>query len=181
MKHFITILILFWGLHFGVAQKYSTKSGSVHFEASVPLFEDVDANNAAVVTVLNADTGDIATIAMTKNFKFKVALMEEHFNENYAESAKFPKTTFSGKILNFKKEELTESPKKMTISGTLNFHGVNNKVSSIASIYLKNGKIHITGKFTAKPTDYKVTVPKMVTKKIAETVNVDYQYILTKQ
>ena len=104
-KTFIIFLLVFLG-NFTFSQKYLTKTGTVHFEASVPLFEDVDAKNSTVVAVLNADSGDIATIAMTKNFKFKVALMEEHFNENYAESAKYPKTTFTGKITNFKKENL---------------------------------------------------------------------------
>lgn len=179
-KIFFTTAIILMG-NFVFAQKYSTKNGTLHFEASVPLFEDVDAKNSTAVTVLNVGTGDIATIAMLKNFKFKVALMEEHFNENYAESAKYPKATFSGKILNFKKDNLTENPKDCMISGTLNFHGVTNKVSSPASIYMRGGKIYLAGKFTVKPADYKVTIPKMVTKKIAETVNVDYQFILGPQ
>lgn len=162
------------------AQKYNTKRGSIHFEASVPLFEDVDARNNTAVALLNADTGELATVSMVKNFKFKAALMEEHFNENYAETAKYPKATFTGKILNFKKEELTAAPKSYTISGLLNFHGVNQKVQSVANIFLKDGKINLSGTFVAKPADYKVTIPKMVTKKIAENVNVKYQFLLTK-
>lgn len=163
------------------SQKYLTKTGTIHFEASVPLFEDVDAKNTTAVTVLNSDSGDIATIAMTKNFNFKVALMQEHFNENYAESAKYPKTTFLGKILNYKKENLTSNPQNFTISGTLTFHGVENKINSLATIYTKDNKIIISGKFITKPAEYNVTIPKLVSKKIAETVNVDYNFELAKQ
>ena len=181
MKKTLVIALLFFLGNFVSAQKYLTKTGTVHFEASVPLFEDVDAKNSTVVTVLNADSGDIATIAMTKNFKFKVALMEEHFNENYAESAKYPKTTFTGKVANFKKENLSSTPQNYNLSGILNFHGVNNKVNSVASIYTKDNKIYVSGKFIAKPAEYKVTIPKMVTKKIAESVNVDYSFELVKQ
>lgn len=180
MKNLIFLISFVLIGNFSFAQKFSTRTGVVHFEASVPLFEDIDAKNSTVVTVLNADTGDIATIVMVKNFKFKVALMEEHFNENYAETGKYPKATFSGKILNFKKDELTANPKNYTISGTLNFHGENNKIQSNASIYMKDDKIYISGKFHTKPDDYKIKIPKMVTKKIAENVNVDYQFILTK-
>ncbi|MBW8360835.1 MAG: YceI family protein [Kaistella sp.] len=180
MKNLILIAFLLVA-NFTFSQKYLTKTGNVHFEASVPLFEDVDARNTTVVAVLNADSGDIAVIAMTKKFKFKVALMEEHFNENYAESTKYPKITFTGKIAGFKKENLTSTPQNCSISGTMNFHGVNNKVNSAANIYIKDGKIFLSGKFVAKPADYQVTIPKVVTKKIAENVNVDYQFELLKQ
>lgn len=180
MKNTVLLLLFILVANTLTAQKYSTKNGNIHFEASVPLFEDVDAKNSNTTVILNADTGDIASVAMVKGFKFKVSLMEEHFNENYAESVKYPKTTFVGKILNFKKEGLSEIPKNYTISGTLNFHGVDHKTLTVASIYLKDNTIYITGNFIAKPADYNVKIPKMVTKKIAENVNVDYQFILIK-
>ncbi|WP_234109292.1 MULTISPECIES: YceI family protein [Chryseobacterium] len=176
----ITLLcILMAGSAF--SQKYLTKSGTVHFEANVPLFEDVDAKHGSTVAVLNSDSGDLAVISTVKDFRFKVALMEEHFNENYAESAKFPKTTFVGKILNFNKEDLSATPKSYTISGVHHFHGADRNVTSVASIFTKDGKIIISGKFIARPADYQVKIPKMVMRKIAEQVNVDYQFELAKQ
>lgn len=181
MKNLLAIMSFFLAANFVSAQKYLTKTGKVHFEASVPLFENVDATNSTTVTVLNADSGDLATIVVAKNFKFKVALMEEHFNENYAETAKYPKSTFTGKLANFKKEDLSATPKNYTISGTLNFHGVNQKVTSVASVYLQGGKIIMSGKFVTKPADFKVTIPKLVSKKVAENVNVSYQFELIKQ
>lgn len=180
MKNIVLFLLIFLAGNILFAQKYATKTGIIHFEASVPLFEDIDAKNTTTTVVLNSDTGDIAALAMVKNFKFKVALMEEHFNENYAETAKYPKTTFNGKILNFKKEKITSTPTNYNVSGTLNFHGVDNKVQTVASIYTKDNTIYISGKFIAKPADYNVKIPRMVTKKIAENVNVDYQFILIK-
>lgn len=181
MKKIILLTISLLFTNFISAQKYSSKTGKVTFEASVPLFEDVYAQDDNNIVVLNADTGEIASVSATKNFHFKVKLMEEHFNESYAESAKYPKTTFKGKILNFDKTKLSTNPQKYTIQGTLNFHGVDKAVSSPATIYSKEGKIYIQGGFVAKPADYKVTIPKMVTKKIAENVNVEYNYILVKQ
>jgi polyisoprenoid-binding protein YceI len=167
--------------NFAFAQKYSSKTGKVTFEASVPLFEDVFAQDDNNVIVLNTDTGDMASISIVKNFHFKTKLMEEHFNESYAETAKYPKTTFSGKIQNFDKTKLTANPQKYTIQGKLNFHGVDKPVSSTVTIFSKDGKIYMQGGFVAKPADYNVTIPKMVTKKIAETVNVEYNYTLVKQ
>lgn len=174
----LSVFLLFTG--YASAQKYSSKTGKLTFEASVPLFDDIYAQDDANLVILNADTGEMASVSVVKNFHFKTKLMEEHFNESYAESAKFPKTTFKGKIVGFDKSKLTGSPQKYTVQGTLNFHGVDKAITSAASMYAKDGKIYMQGNFVAKPADYKVTIPKVVTKKIAENVNVEYNYILVK-
>ncbi|MCW3160195.1 YceI family protein [Chryseobacterium oryctis] len=181
MKNLILIIVALLFSNLTLAQKYSSKTGKITFEASVPLFEDVFAQDDNNVIVLNVDTGDLASISIVKNFHFKTKLMEEHFNESYAETAKYPKATFTGKILNFDKSKLSTSPQKYTIQGKLNFHGVENPVTSNAMIYMKDEKIYMQGSFVAKAVDYKVKIPKMVMKKIAETVNVEYNYILVKQ
>lgn len=174
----LSVFLLFIG--YASAQKYSSKTGKLTFEASVPLFDDIYAQDDTNLVILNADTGEMASVSVVKNFHFKTKLMEEHFNESYAESAKFPKTTFKGKITGFDKSKLTSSPQKYTVQGTLNFHGVDKAITSAASISAKDGKIYMQGSFVAKPADYKVTIPKMVTKKIAENVNVEYNYVLIK-
>ncbi|PIF47553.1 YceI-like domain-containing protein [Chryseobacterium sp. 52] len=181
MRRLLVMSAVLFFAGFASAQKYSSKTGSVTFEASVPLFEDVYAKDGNNIVVLNADTGEMASVSAVKNFHFKVKLMEEHFNESYAETAKYPKATFKGKIAGFDKTKLTASPQKYTVQGTLNFHGVDKAVSSVASIYSKDGKIYMQGAFMAKPVDYSVTIPKMVTKKVAENVNVEYNYVMTKQ
>lgn len=145
------------------------------------MFEDIHAVDKKNTTVIDAATGAIASVTVVNNFKFSVKLMEEHFNENYAESAKYPKTTFKGKIVNFKLADLSATPKKYTIKGTLSFHGVAKEVSSVASVSLKDNKIIVNGQFKVRPADYKVTIPKMVMKKIAEEVDVKYSFTLSKQ
>ncbi|WP_379968633.1 YceI family protein [Epilithonimonas sp. UC225_85] len=180
MKPIILITSIFLTTTLAFAQKYSTKTGKVAFEASVPLFEDVYAENNAATVILNADTGEIASLAMVKDFKFKTSLMQEHFNENYAETAKYPKTSFKGKISNFNKGDLSAKPKTYTVTGTLNFHGVDRPVQSSATVYLKDDKIIVQGKFVAKPADFKVKIPKMVMAKIAENVDVNYNFTLQK-
>lgn len=180
MKNLILLIITLGLVNIVSAQKYSTKTGKVTFEASVPLFEDVFAQDDNNIALMNADNGDFASVSTVKNFHFKVKLMEEHFNENYAESAKYPKTTFRGKVSNFDKTKLTASPQKYTVQGTLNFHGVDKAVNSTATIYAKDGKIYMQGAFVARPADFNVTIPKMVMKKVAENVNIEYNYILSK-
>lgn len=176
---FIVLSLLCGNLLF--AQKYSSKTGKVTFEASLPMVEDVYAKDDNNLVIMNADTGDIASVSVVKNFKFKAKLMEEHFNENYAETTKYPKTTFKGKILNFDKSKLNENPQNFNIQGVLNFHGVDRNISSSTTISSKDGKVFMKGKFVARTGDFKVTIPKMVMKKVAENVNVEYNYILIKQ
>jgi len=181
MKNLVLIIVSLLSSSLALAQKYSSKTGQVSFEASVPLFEDVSAKDNNNIVILNADTGEIASVSAVKNYKFTVKLMEEHFNENYAESAKYPKATFTGKLVNFDKNKLSASPQKYTVQGKLNFHGVDKAVASSATVYAKDGKIYMQGGFVARPADHNVTIPKMVSKKVAENVNVKYDYVLSKQ
>ncbi len=181
MKNGLFILTSLLLSNFISAQKFSSKTGKVTIEASIPMFEDVFAQDDNNVVILNADTGEMASVSVVKNFKFKVKLMEEHFNESYAETAKYPKATFKGKVMGFDKTKLTTNPQKVTVQGILNFHGVDRNVSSTATISAKDGKMYMKGNFIAKSADFKVTIPKMVMKKVAENVNVEYNYTLVKQ
>lgn len=162
------------------AQKYGTRTGTVTFEASVPSFEEVAAENKSVSAAVKASTGDIAVLALMKGFRFKVALMEEHFNENYAETDKHPKATFKGKIENFDVSKLSSTPKVFTIKGAFTMHGKTKQITDEAMISISGDKLIITGDFNVKPSDFEIEVPKVVRKKIAETVNVSYNLSLSK-
>ena len=83
MKKIFLSMLLLASLSSIAQTKMLTKNGKITFEASVPAFEEVKAKNESVTVVLNPSTGEIASLALVKSFRFKVALMEEHFNENY--------------------------------------------------------------------------------------------------
>lgn len=124
-------------------EKYFTRAGSIGFEASVPSFEEVKAQSNTVSAVLNIHTGEIASLALVKGFRFKVALMEEHFNESYAETNRFPKATFSGKIKDFSIENLSENPMLFELIGNLNFHGKTVEIDPDVSISLNKETIYL--------------------------------------
>ena len=176
LLYFVLISVIITGQN-----KYYTKSGTIDFEASVPSFEEVLAKNVAVTSILNIETGDIASLALIKGFRFKVALMEEHFNENYAESDKFPKATFTGKITNFSYENLTTAPQQFELIGTLTFHGKSVEINPKMSIYLDEDIINIFSEFIVKPEKFDIKIPKLIRKKVAETVKVTINYALTKK
>ncbi|KAF2515826.1 YceI family protein [Flavobacterium salilacus subsp. salilacus] len=161
------------------AQKYGTRTGTVKFEASVSSFEEVAAEHTSVSAVLNASTGDFAVLALMTGFRFKIALMEEHFNENYVESDKYPKATFKGKIENLDVKKLSATPNKFTIKGELTLHGKTKQITDIAMISKSGNMVTITGAFNVKPADFDIEVPKVVRNKVAETVAVTYHLSLS--
>lgn len=178
MKTKIIILLLFFG-SFTVAQdKLITKNGIITFEASVPSFEEVKAKNSGVSCILNTNTGEIASLALMKGFRFKVALMEEHFNENYIESDKFPKATFKGKIENFDFSKITTTATNYTIKGKLELHGKVKDISIIAKIKNGNEGMEIVSDFVLNSDDFDIEIPSVVSKKVTKKVNVRFEFVL---
>lgn len=161
--------------------KYLTKTGQITFEASVAAFEEVKGVSSTTTAILNTENGDIAALALVKGFRFKNALMEEHFNENYAESDDYPKTNFRGNIDSFSIDKL-DNNSKFTINGTLDFHGKKKDINNIPLTILKNGDvITLSGTFIVKPEEFGIKIPKVVSKKITEEIQVSFNFELKKQ
>ena len=158
--------------------KMMTKTGKITFEASVPAFEEVKAKNEGVTCVLNVKTGDIASLCLMKGFKFKLALMEEHFNENYVNSDTYPKSTFKGKILNFDASTLTATAKEFTIKGKLELHGKTNDLTTTAKIRKTDSGIEIISTFNVNASDYAIEIPSVVKSKVSNKVNVKTEFLL---
>lgn len=161
-----------------IQEKKITKTGTITFEASVPSFEEVKGKNTAVTCILNTTNGEIAALALMKGFRFKVALMEEHFNENYVESSKFPKATFKGKIENFDVSKVSTTSKDYTIKGKLELHGKSKDVTSIAKIKKVGADIEVKTNFAVNISDFDIEIPSVVSKKIAKKVTVDCNFLL---
>ena len=178
MKKIIYLLLFIGSISFA-QNKYLTKNGNIGFEASVPSFEEVKANNNSVTAILNTENGEFAALVLIKGFRFKNALMEEHFNENYAETDKFPKATFKGNIDNF---ELSNIQKNYNLSGELSFHGVEKKMEQIPiTVIINEDIITFSGNFSANASDYDIKIPKIVKNKIAENVDVSFKFELKKK
>jgi len=164
----------------GFAQKLITKTGSIKFQASTPNNEEVAAENKSVSAVLDQSTGDFAALVLIKGFRFKVALMEEHFNENYMESEKFSKATLKGKIDDFDISKITNTAKNFTLKGDLTIHGKTKPVTVIVKISKAANGVNATGSFEVKPEDYDIEIPNLVRKKIADKIKITYNFQLIK-
>jgi len=163
------------------AQSYFTKNGRISFFSSAPL-EDIKADNNQVISIINASTGDVQFSLLNNAFHFKKSVMEVHFNDSYMESAKYPKSSFKGKIDDLSKVNFTvDGSYPIVVSGDLTIHGITNKVSANGTITISAGVITGTSKFKVKLADYKISIPKVVKDNIAEVVEVDVSCVYTKK
>ncbi|MBN2667127.1 MAG: YceI family protein [Bacteroidales bacterium] len=172
MKNLLLIFFLaFLSLTAG-AQKYAAKNGFIGFFSHTPI-EDIKADNNQVVSILDISTGEIAFQVPIRSFRFRKALMEEHFNENYLESAKFPRSTFTGKILNHSAIEFTrEGRHEVTVEGNLTIRDVTRKITEKGIIEITSGGINAESKFIVATADYGIKIPTIVRNNIAKTIEV---------
>ena len=174
-------LILLFGLIVnavgGYAQRvYSTQKGTISFFSKTPV-EDISAVNEKVSAAINIATGEVAVLAEMKHFEFPNKLMQEHFNENYMESDKYPRAYFKGKIaetLDFSKP----GKQAVTADGKLQMHGVEKDCRLTGTIESKDGQMLLDTAFEVLLEDYKIKIPKAVFLKIAEKIAVKGQLAL---
>jgi hypothetical protein len=180
MKRIIVVsaIMIFIGFKTFSQDKKITKTGTITFEASVPSFEEVKAKNEAVTCVLNTKTGEIASLVLMKGFRFKIALMEEHFNENYIESDKYPKATFEGVIQGFNINIIGTTPKEFKMNGKLELHGKSIEIKTVVTLRKINDALEIIADFNVNSDDFNIEISKILTKKVSKIVNIKANFLL---
>lgn len=152
---------------------YLTRNGKISFFSHTSA-EDIDAVNNEVFSTLNIKNGNLQFLVLIKGFQFKKAAMQQHFNDKeYLNSTEFPKSEFKGSVTDLGKVNFTkDGTYPVLVEGNLTLHGVTNKIKSEGSIIISGGKISSSARLQIKLSDYKITVPSIVTAKVAETVDV---------
>ena len=154
------------------AQKYFTRSANISFYSDTPV-EKIEATNHQATSVVDLEKNEMVFSVLMKSFEFEKALMQEHFNEKYVESDKFPKAQFKG---TFKAEKAVDLSKDgeypVTVSGTMNIHGVDKQVTTKGTFTVKGGKLIGKSEFKLKVADYDITIPGVVKDNIAEEVKI---------
>ncbi|GAB4332577.1 MAG: hypothetical protein Kow00127_24320 [Bacteroidales bacterium] len=154
------------------AQKYITKTALISFYSETPV-ETIEAVNHQVNSALDTETGNFVFKVLMRSFEFEKALMQEHFNENYVESDKYPNATFTGKILNLSEIDFEKPGQyKAIVEGTLTIHGVSRQISEQGTLKVEPGVVQATSKFIIRPEDYKIRIPKTVINNIAGEIEV---------
>lgn len=177
------IIIAFLAIAFALpagAQKYVTKNGYTRFFGETSL-EKIEAVNRQVNAALDASTGDLVIRMLMKSFVFEKALMQEHFNENYVESDKFPNATFLGKITNYKDVDFNKNGKyDVVVEGKLTIHGVTKNVKEKGTLEVKDGKVIAKSVFTVTVADYEIKIPSAVANNISKTQEITVDLVLEK-
>ena len=163
------------------AQKYATKSGKTSFIGSEDAFEQIKAVNNVSTAIVDSSNGDIAILLFVSAFKFEIALMEEHFNENYMESSKYPKATFVGNIQNFKIEEISDSEKDYQVVGVLTIRGVEKPASITGQVLKTKDGFFLKTNFSVLTSDFDIKIPKVVRNKISNEINIKVDYELVEK
>jgi len=181
MKRYLAIISLALIFAFSAkAQTYVTKNGYIRFFSDAAV-EKIEANNRQVNAALNVATGDFVFKVLMKSFLFEKALMQEHFNENYVESDKFPESTFLGKIANIKEINFTKDGSyPATVEGKLTIHGVTQVVKQSGTIEINKELLSAKAKFNILLSDYKISVPNTVVNNISKTIAITVDAAMTK-
>lgn len=152
------------------AQVFMTRTGFIGFYSKTSL-EDIKAENNQVYAVVDAGKKNLAFSVLMKGFIFRKELMQEHFNDNYVESDKYPKASFSGNYdgdLN----AAANGTYKVNVKGNLTLHNITKPLEVPATIEINNGKLSGTADFKLKPEDFNITIPSIVRDKIEGLITV---------
>ncbi len=170
-----SIIILFFLLISAGAysQKYQSEKSNIVFFSDAAI-EDIRAENKKASSIFNTTTGDIVFSVPIQEFQFEKSLMQEHFNEKYMESDKYPKATFQGKISGF--DVNAKEAQQANAKGKLTIHGVTNEVDIPGTIEKQNDKLVMKSKFMVKLVDHKITIPQLLWQNIAEQVEVTIEF-----
>ena len=173
MQRLLLILALCAVALSGMAQKYWTQEGHIRFFSEAPL-EDIAADNHEVSSIVDLETGQLVFQMRMTDFQFEKALMQEHFNEKYVESAIYPKSTFQGTVLNIDSFERTPGAVfEARIEGDLTIKGTTRPVTTTGTLTVQR-RDAIRGEcvFTIQLEDYGVKIPKLLVENIAEEVEI---------
>lgn len=152
------------------AQIVISKNAKLSFFSEAPI-ENIKAESNTGVSALNLSTETIYFKVPMRSFEFKKSLMQEHFNENYLESNKYPFAEFNGKII--EQVDLTkDGTYPVNVQGELNIHGVKKNYNVKAELKVKGSDISANSTFPVKLVDHEIKIPRLVIKNIAEIVQV---------
>jgi polyisoprenoid-binding protein YceI len=178
MKYFriyikrLTLLFLIFGLVSTISAQniYVVKTVQISFFSSTPL-ENIQAKTQKVSAAINLDNGDIIFKTKVNTFEFANKLMQEHFNENYMESDKYPYAEFKGKILNTQ-QIIGNGTFTVDVVGKLLIHGVTKEYSTKATVIRKDNQLSTLSNFDVKLADHNIKIPSVVGKNIAEVIQI---------
>jgi len=163
--------LLFAGIA-GAQDRYFTKTGTIVFTSKAPL-EDIVATNRTVTAVLDTKSGALQFSAQMKSFEFEKALMQQHFNDKYVESDRYPEAIFRGTVANNAASNYNkDGTYNVRVKGKLTMHNVTKDVEVPGVIKVNGGRIEAVSTFSVQASDYKISIPAGVKEKVSNTIQI---------
>lgn len=167
-----SLLIVMHCITTNAQDRLLTRNGSISFYSETAI-ENINANTQTAVSVLDKKTGKIEFSVLVKSFTFEKALMQEHFNEDYLESDKFPKSSFKGHIVDLDKVSFDKDGKyTVSVAGELTIHGQSRTITTSVTFTILKGVALADTQFDIALSDYNVAIPSLVKDKISKTVKI---------
>jgi flagellar basal body P-ring protein FlgI len=171
-KNLIMLFALVLTASVSFAQKFYTKTGKVSFYSKAPL-EEIEGKNKTAMAVLDSKSGALQFAVQMKGFEFEKQLMQQHFNENYVESNKYPQAEFKGTITNNSDIKYSkDGTYTAKVKGKLTIHGVTKDVESTGTIKINGGKIDANSTFNVLISDYNIKIPAIVKDKVSNNIKI---------
>lgn len=162
-------------------QRLVSRNGHVWFFSSTPV-EDIEAHTYQAASIINTENGEVVCQMLMKGFQFEKALMQEHFNEKYVESDKYPNAQFKGTIKDFDKIDLKQAGTyDVVFDGKLTIHGIEQSVTVPGKMTVSDESVTTAAKFTVKPEDHQIKIPSVVESKIAKEIDVNLDIAFTRR
>ncbi len=177
MKYLFALLIVFASGQ-AIGQKYIIEKAFVSFFSDAAI-EDITADNKKASSIFNESTGEVVYSIPINEFQFEKSLMQEHFNEKYMESDRYPKSTFQGKLQGYNPDG--KGPQQVKATGKLTIHGVTKDVEIPGTIEKTGNRISMKSKFIVKLEDHKIAIPQLLWQNIAEQVEVTVDFLYKPQ
>lgn len=165
------LIVPVWASVHGVKGIFATTTGKVEFKSDAPL-ELIEAASDRLKGVIDSNKNAFAfSIQITSFQGFNSALQKEHFNEKFMESELHPEASFQGKII----EDIDYNEigyYKVRAKGILSIHGVSQERIIRSDMHIEEGKITIDSDFKVLLADHRISIPKIVSQKISEEIQV---------
>jgi len=172
MKKLIFLFSILLISHAAFSQVYITRNGHIRFFSQSPL-ENIEATNRQVNAALNNSTGEFAFRLLMRAFSFEKALMQEHFNDNFVESHKYPNAMFQGNVLNIEAINLKVNGQyNVTVEGDLTIKDVTRKIREPGTLTIKDGVIIGESVFKINLADFNVNIPNRYSRNIASEIEI---------
>lgn len=167
---FLTVL----GFQFPEATIFRCNNGKIMLKSDATL-EVIEAQSNKLRGAIDFSTNSFAWTVDIRSFEgFNNQLQREHFNENYMESDKYPKASFTGKII----EEVnlqTDGVYSVRAKGKISVHGVEQERIIKSQVVVAGKRIQVRSTFTVPLSEHNITIPRIVYQKIAEEITVNIE------